>query len=475
MDAEPVAKFPLPVFKKMKTLIRRTIACASLMLLLGPMQSNGAGLPLALDGQTLPSLAPMLEDVLPSVVNISTEGRVSVGGSPFQSDPFFERFFNRRPDNQPRQRRTQSLGSGVIIDSEFGYVVTNHHVIENADQIRVRLDDGRSFEAKVVGADPEADVAVIQIPAQGLQAINIGDSAALRVGDFVVAIGNPFGLSQTATSGIVSALGRSGLGIEGYEDFIQTDASINFGNSGGALVNLRGELIGVNTAILARGGGNVGIGFAIPVNMVMSLTAQIIEFGEVRRGRLGVHIQDLTPELAQAFGIETGSGALISKVMPDSAAQAADLREGDVITMVDGRAIKGAAELRNVIGLARADEEIELTYIRDRKSVNKKIRIRAIVAESGRGIQISESFEGARLEDVDDSSSQNGQPGIRVVEVTSGSPAWQSGLRSGDVILSVNRQWVFSLEDLVQIVNGRTRGLLLNIQRGESALFLVIP
>ena len=445
------------------------------MLLLGPMQSNGAGLPLALDGQTLPSLAPMLEDVLPSVVNISTEGRVSAGSSPFQSDPFFERFFNMIPDSQPRQRRTQSLGSGVIIDSESGYVVTNHHVIENADQIRVRLDDGRSFEAKVVGADPEADVAVIQIPAQGLKAINMGDSDLLRVGDFVVAIGNPFGLSQTATSGIVSALGRSGLRIESYEDFIQTDASINQGNSGGALVNLRGELIGVNTAILDRGGGNVGIGFAIPVNMVVSLTAQIIEFGEVRRGRLGVHIQDLTPELAQAFGVEAGSGALISKVMPDSAAKAADLREGDVITMVDGRAIKGATELRNVIGLARADEEIELTYIRDRKSFNKKIRIRAVVAESGRGIQISESFEGARLEDVDDSSSQNGQPGIRVVEVASGSAAWQAGLRSGDIILSVNRQWVFSLDDLVQIVNGRTSGLLLNIQRGESALFLVIP
>ncbi len=459
----------------MKSLIRQTITCASIMLLLGPMLSNGAGLPLALDGETLPSLAPMLEDVLPSVVNISTEGRVSAGSSPFQSDPFFERFFNMMPDSQPRQRRTQSLGSGVIIDSESGYVVTNHHVIENADQIRVRLDDGRSFEAKVVGADPEADVAVIQIPAQGLKAINIGDSDSLRVGDFVVAIGNPFGLSQTATSGIVSALGRSGLGIEGYEDFIQTDASINQGNSGGALVNLRGELIGVNTAILARGGGNVGIGFAIPVNMVVSLTAQIIEFGEVRRGRLGVHIQDLTPELAQAFGVEAGSGALISKVIPDSAAKAADLREGDVITMVNGRAIKGATELRNVIGLARADEEIELTYIRDRKSFNKKIRIRAVVAESGRGIQISESFAGARLEDVDDSSSQNGQPGIRVVEVASGSAAWQAGLRSGDIILSVNRQWVFSLEDLVQIVNGRTSGLLLNIQRGESALFLVIP
>jgi len=445
------------------------------MLLLGPMQSNGAGLPLALDGQTLPSLAPMLEDVLPSVVNISTEGRVSAGGSPFQSDPFFERFFNMMPDSQPRQRRTQSLGSGVIIDSEFGYVVTNHHVIENADQIRVRLDDGRSFDAKVVGADPEADVAVIQIPAQGLKAINMGDSDLLRVGDFVVAIGNPFGLNQTATSGIVSALGRSGLGIEGYEDFIQTDASINPGNSGGALVNLRGELIGVNTAIRSGGGGSVGIGFAIPVNMVVSLTAQIIEFGEVRRGRLGVHIQDLTPELAQAFGVDAGSGALISKVIPDSAAKAADLREGDVITMVNGRAIKGATELRNVIGLARADEEIELTYIRDRKSFNKKIRIRAVVAESGRGIQISESFAGARLEDVDDSSSQNGQPGIRVVEVASGSAAWQAGLRSGDIILSVNRQWVFSLDDLVQIVNGRTSGLLLNIQRGESALFLVIP
>ena len=459
----------------MKTLIRQTITCASIMLLLGPMQSNGAGLPLALDGETLPSLAPMLEDVLPSVVNISTEGRVSAGSSPFQSDPFFERFFNMMPDSQPRQRRTQSLGSGVIIDSESGYVVTNHHVIENADQIRVRLDDGRSFEAKVVGADPEADVAVIQIPAQGLKAINMGDSDLLRVGDFVVAIGNPFGLSQTATSGIVSALGRSGLRIESYEDFIQTDASINQGNSGGALVNLRGELIGVNTAILDRGGGNVGIGFAIPVNMVVSLTAQIIEFGEVRRGRLGVHIQDLTPELAQAFGVEAGSGALISKVMPDSAAKAADLREGDVITMVDGRTIKGATELRNVIGLARADEEIELTYIRDRKSFNKKIRIRAVVAESGRGIQISESFEGARLEDVDDSSSQSGQPGIRVVEVASGSAAWRAGLRSGDIILSVNRQWVFSLDDLVQIVNGRTSGLLLNIQRGESALFLVIP
>ena len=459
----------------MKTLIRQTITCVSIMLLLGPMQSNGAGLPLALDGETLPSLAPMLEDVLPSVVNISTEGRVSAGSSPFQSDPFFERFFNMMPDSQPRQRRTQSLGSGVIIDSESGYVVTNHHVIENADQIRVRLDDGRSFEAKVVGADPEADVAVIQIPAQGLRAINIGDSDSLRVGDFVVAIGNPFGLSQTATSGIVSALGRNRLGIEGYEDFIQTDASINMGNSGGALVNLRGELIGVNAAIISGGGGSVGIGFAIPVNMVMSLIKQIIEFGEVRRGMLGVHIQDLTPELAQAFGIESGDGALIMQVIPGSAAEAAGLKEGDVITRVNGRVIKGMTELRNIIGMLPVDEEIEVTYLREDESLTKKIRIRARVAKSGQGVQISKRFEGARLEDVDGSSSQHGQPGIRVVEVTQESAAWQAGLRSGDIILTVDRQKVFSLKDLVQIVNGRTSELLLLIQRGESALYLWIP
>jgi Do/DeqQ family serine protease len=396
------------------------------------------------------------------VVNISTEGRVSASGSPFQSDPFFKHFFDSRPDSQPRQRPTQGQGSGVIIDSESGYVVTNHHVIENADQIRVHLDDGRSFEAKVVGADPEADVAVIQIPAQGLRAINIGDSDSLRVGDFVVAIG-------------VSALGRNRLGIEGYEDFIQTDASINMGNSGGALVNLRGELIGVNAAIISGGGGSVGIGFAIPVNMVMSLIKQIIEFGEVRRGILGVHIQDLTPELAQAFGIESGDGALIMQVIPGSAAEAAGLKEGDVITMVNGRVIKGMTELRNIIGMLPVDEEIEVTYLREDESLTKKIRIRARVAKSGQGVQISKRFEGARLEDVDGSSSQHGQPGIRVVEVTQESAAWQAGLRSGDIILTVDRQKVFSLKDLVQIVNGRTSELLLLIQRGESALYLWIP
>ncbi|MDP7174520.1 MAG: trypsin-like peptidase domain-containing protein, partial [Alphaproteobacteria bacterium] len=264
-------------------------------------------------------LAPMLEQVLPSVVNIYTEGRVRESQSPFQSDPFFEKFFGG-PQTQPRERRVSALGSGVIINAEKGYVITNSHVIEDAEQISVRLHDGRSFDAKRVGVDEAADIAVIQIPPDQLQAIQMGDSDTLRVGDFVVAIGNPFGLGQTATSGIISALGRTGLRIEDYEDFIQTDASINRGNSGGALVNLRGELVGVNTAILAPGGGNIGIGFAIPVNMVGLLTRQIIDYGEVRRGRLGVIVQDLTTELAEALDIDATKGAVISQVMPDSAA-----------------------------------------------------------------------------------------------------------------------------------------------------------
>ena len=267
-----------------------------------------AGLPAIVDGAPLPSLAPMVETVLPAVVNISTRGRVSMRENPLMQDPFFRRFFGA-PETQPSERQTSSLGSGVIIDAAAGHVVTNQHVIGNADEITVRLHDGRSVQAEVIGSDPNADIAVIKIPAQGLTAIDLGNSDRLRVGDFVVAIGNPFGLAQTVTLGIVSALGRSGLGIEDYEDFIQTDASINPGNSGGALVNLRGELIGVNTAIVGPSGGNVGIGFAIPINMVLALTRQIVEFGEVRRGRLGVVIQDLTRDLAEAFGMGDRSKA----------------------------------------------------------------------------------------------------------------------------------------------------------------------
>jgi serine protease Do/serine protease DegQ len=428
-----------------------------------------AGLPAIVDGAPLPSLAPMVETVLPAVVNISTRGRVSMRENPLMQDPFFRRFFGA-PETQPRERQTSSLGSGVIIDAAAGHVVTNQHVIGNADEITVRLHDGRSVQAEVIGSDPNADIAVIKIPAQGLTAIDLGNSDRLRVGDFVVAIGNPFGLGQTVTSGIVSALGRSGLGIEDYEDFIQTDASINMGNSGGALVNLRGELIGVNTAIVGPSGGNVGIGFAIPINMVLGLTRQIVEFGEVRRGRLGVVIQDLTRDLAEAFGIDTEHGAVIAQVMPDSAAADAGLKEADVITAVNERPVKGATDLRNIIGLSRSDEEVEIEYFRNRQQMTVRVKLRPAEVAIGLGEKISQHLTGATLADSEDGE----LAGVRVTEVEARSPAWKAGLRKNDLIVSINRERVKNIDDVRQVVSKHSAGVLLQIKRGDSALFLAI-
>lgn len=428
-----------------------------------------AGLPAIVDGAPLPSLAPMVETVLPAVVNISTRGRVSMRENPLMQDPFFRRFFGS-PETQPRERQTSSLGSGVIIDAAAGHVVTNQHVIGNADEITVRLHDGRSVQAEVIGSDPNADIAVIKIPAQGLTAIDLGNSDRLRVGDFVVAIGNPFGLGQTVTSGIVSALGRSGLGIEDYEDFIQTDASINMGNSGGALVNLRGELIGVNTAIVGPSGGNVGIGFAIPINMVLGLTRQIVEFGEVRRGRLGVVIQDLTRDLAEAFGIDTEHGAVIAQVMPDSAAADAGLKEADVITAVNERPVKGATDLRNIIGLSRSDEEVEIEYFRNRQQMTVRVKLRPAEVAIGLGEKISQHLTGATLADSEDGE----LAGVRVTEVEARSPAWKAGLRKNDLIVSINRERVKNIDDARQVVSKHSAGVLLQIKRGDSALFLAI-
>ena len=428
-----------------------------------------AGLPAIVDGAPLPSLAPMVETVLPAVVNISTRGRVSMRENPLMQDPFFRRFFGA-PETQPRERQTSSLGSGVIIDAAAGHVVTNQHVIGNADEITVRLHDGRSVQAEVIGSDPNADIAVIKIPAQGLTAIDLGNSDRLRVGDFVVAIGNPFGLGQTVTSGIVSALGRSGLGIEDYEDFIQTDASINMGNSGGALVNLRGELIGVNTAIVGPSGGNVGIGFAIPINMVLGLTRQIVEFGEVRRGRLGVVIQDLTRDLAEAFGIDTEHGAVIAQVMPDSAAADAGLKEADVITAVNERPVKGATDLRNIIGLSRSDEEVEIEYFRNRQQMTVRVKLRPAEVAIGLGEKISQHLTGATLTDSEDGE----LAGVRVTEVEVRSPAWKAGLRKNDLIVSINRERVKNIDDARQVVSKHSAGVLLQIKRGDSALFLAI-
>ncbi|RLT99332.1 MAG: PDZ domain-containing protein, partial [Ketobacter sp.] len=299
------------------------------------------------DGNQLPSLAPMLEKINPAVVNISTFA-TRQQMNPLLNDPFFRHFFGPN-QRAPQMKRSQSAGSGVIVDAADGTVITNFHVIDGADEIKVSLNDGRTFDAKLVGSDPDVDIAILKIEANGLHEVKMADSDATRVGDFVVAIGNPFGLGQTVTTGVVSAIGRTGLGIEGYENFIQTDASINPGNSGGALVNLNGELVGINTAIIAPAGGNVGIGFAIPTNMARHSLEQILEHGEVKRGQLGVVIQDLTPDLAEAFGLEGTQGVVVSEVQDGSAADKAGIKQGDVITEFDGKEMRTAAQLRNAV------------------------------------------------------------------------------------------------------------------------------
>ncbi|HHM04544.1 MAG TPA: DegQ family serine endoprotease [Gammaproteobacteria bacterium] len=437
------------------------------------VQSVSAALPLLMDGEGRPTLAPMLKRVTPAVVNISTKSHVRIRQNPLFSDPFFRRFFNI-PD-MPREQERQALGSGVIVDADKGYVLTNNHVIENADEITVTLKDKRHFEARVVGADPDADLAVIQIDAEGLTQLAMADSDLLQVGDFVVAIGNPFGLEQTVTSGIVSALGRSGLGIEGYENFIQTDASINPGNSGGALVDLDGKLVGINTAIVGPGGGNVGIGFAIPANMARSIMKQLIEYGEVRRGQLGVMVQDVTPELADAMNLGERSGAVIARVVAGSAAEKAGLEVGDVVVAVNGRPIQSSSQLRNVVGLMRVGEKLELTVIRDGRERTIHARIAAPQRTSAEAAGLSEKLSGAVLGAIEDNHPLAGKvEGVEVLDVERGSPAARAGLRPGDIIVSVNRQPVHSVEDVRQAARKNQRGILLNIRRGNGALFLVI-
>ena len=314
-------------------------------------------------GAAVPTLAPMLARIIPGVVNIAVRGRVKEQ-NPLLQDPFFRRFFNLPQNQQPQERETQAIGSGVIVDAAQGYILTNGHVVEHATRIEVTTNDNRRFPARLVGRDAGTDIAVLRIQASNLTAVPMGDSDRLRVGDFIVAIGNPFGLGQTVTSGIVSALGRSGLGVEGYEDFIQTDASINPGNSGGPLVNLQGQCVGINTAILTPGGGNIGIGFAVPINMARRVMERLIRFGEVKRGRIGVAIQDLTPDLAQAMNTAHTMGAVIARVDPGSPAERAGLRSGDLVVAVDGVAVHSGTQLRNIIGLTRIGEEVGLTVAR---------------------------------------------------------------------------------------------------------------
>ena len=425
------------------------------------------------EGRELPSLAPMLKNVNPAVVNISTFTTRTVRQNPLLNDPFFRRFFNvpEHQLQQPQQRRTQSAGSGVIIDAKKGIVLTNHHVVNGADEITVGMEDGRSFTATLVGSDPDVDIAVLKIEAKGLHSVKLADSEKLEVGDYVVAIGNPFGLGQTVTTGIVSALGRTGLGIEGYENFIQTDASINPGNSGGALVNLRGELVGVNTAILAPSGGNVGIGFAIPINMAKVSIDQILEHGEVRRGQLGVVIQDLTPELADAFNVgKRQRGAVIAEVQKGSAADKAGLEVGDVVVELDDKEILSSAQLRSVVGLKRVGDRITVTVLRD----GKRKEFRAVLAAASAGEEIATNSQSADglLKGVTLRDADNGQ-GVLVTEVARDTDA-AGKLLQGDLIVSVNQRRVVDVKQFSEALTASKGRLLLRVVRGQMALWIVL-
>lgn len=436
----------------------------------------GAALPSALLKEDQPTLAPMLEDVLPAVVNVVVTGKAqTLPDHPLFQDPFFRKFFDM-PEQQ-RPQRPQAAGSGVIVDAGKGLILTNHHVIAQADEISVRLKDDREFEAELVGADPESDIAVLRIDAENLADLPVADSDELRVGDFVVAIGNPFGLRQTVTSGIVSGLGRHGLGKR-YENFIQTDASINPGNSGGALVNLKGELVGINTAILSQSGGNIGIGFAIPTNIATVVMQQIVEHGEVRRGHLGVVGQDLTNELAKAFDLDVNNGVVIAQVVPDSPADKAGLKERDVITAVNGTKVRDFADLANAIGLRSPGEEVEITYIRD----GKKRRVTATLSQmeeeqmaASTSGDLFEGLSGAQFGAVPESHPLAGEvQGVAVVQVAPGSRAARAGLQPGDIITSVNRKPVTSLAEFREAASADKKQLLLHVRRGRGALFILV-
>ena len=368
----------------------------------------------------------------------------------------------------------KAWGSGVVFDSSQGLILTNAHVIDGADKITVTLKDGREAEAELIGKDKDSDVAVIKVELDQLHQIPLGNSDLLRVGDFVVAIGNPFGLRQTVTSGIVSALGRSGLGIENYEDFIQTDASINPGNSGGALVNLRGELVGINTAIVAPSGGNVGIGFSIPVNMALQIKEQLVEYGEVQRGKLGVRIQDLTADLSEAFGIEQTRGAIITKVEVDSMAEQAGIQPGDVVISANNRSVGKGADLRNIIGLLRVGDTLNLDLMRGGELRTINTTIGGLAVDSSVGTNLNSRLQGASFSEMTDQQLTNGlDGGVVVTQVEQGSVAWYHGLRPNDIIVSANRKTVTNL-DSFRMAIGEQEVLLLNIVRGNGALFLLL-
>ena len=422
-------------------------------------------LPAAVDGQPLPSLAPMLRRVMPAVVSIHTKQRVAVR-NPFFDDPFFRRLFPQ----VPQERINESLGSGVIIDAARGYVLTNHHVVEGADDVSVTLADGRTLKAEFLGSDADTDVALIRIPAENLTGLPLGDSGQLQVGDYVVAIGNPFGLSQTVTSGIVSAVGRSGIRGLGYQNFIQTDASINPGNSGGALVNLRGELVGINTASLNPRGsmaGNIGLGLAIPSNLARDVVHQLVTTGEVRRGTLGVDTQALDARLVRTLGLADGQqGALVTRVHAGSGAAAAGVRPGDVVVEAGGQRISDPLSLHNFEGLQQVGSKVPLVVLRD----GKRVDLQATLREQPRAVDgsaVDPRLSGARLAELPESQRQARLRGVLVEAVESGSRAARSGLRKGDLIIASSAGSFDDLASFRSTLAEPPQRLVLRIVRGN--------
>ncbi len=423
----------------------------------------------AADGESMPSLAPLVERVSPAVVNIRVSQTIQQR-SPY-ADEMFRRFFGLPDMPGGGTREVASAGSGVIVDAENGYILTNNHVVENADEIQVFLYNKDMMKAEVVGTDPATDIAVLKVDTEGedLVEIPIGDSEELRVGDYVIAIGNPFALGNTVTSGIVSALGRSGIGGMGqYEDFIQTDASINPGNSGGALVNMRGELVGINSAIISRTGGNIGIGFAVPTSIASSIMHQILEYGSVRRGLLGVTIATIDPETAEAIGAEVKYGALVSNVQPESAAEEAGLQVDDIIVEVDDERISNSRDLANAIGLKGPGDKVRIEYLRngDRRTTTAVLGEQTQLQSSGSDIH--PGLSGAEF-----ATSSEGDGAVEVVDVEPRSPAAQRGLQPGDLIVAVNRIRVRDIEDLQEIAQ-RNDILFLLVRRDDRQLMLQV-
>ncbi|AWF30448.1 serine endoprotease DegQ [Enterobacter hormaechei] len=428
-----------------------------------------AALPSQVPGQeAIPSLAPMLEKVLPAVVSVQVEG--TARQSQRIPEELKKYFGEDAPDQQAQP--FEGLGSGVIIDAAKGYILTNNHVISQADKISVQLNDGREFDAKLIGGDDQSDIALLQVQnPSNLTQIAIADSDKLRVGDFAVAVGNPFGLGQTATSGIVSALGRSGLNLEGLENFIQTDASINRGNSGGALLNLNGELIGINTAILAPGGGSIGIGFAIPSNMAKTLSQQLIQFGEVKRGLLGIKGMEMSADIAKAFKLNVQRGAFVSEVLPNSGSAKAGVKSGDIIVSLNDKPLSSFAELRSRIATTEPGAKVKLGLIREGKPLTVEVTLDKSTSSSASAEQISPALQGATLSD---GQLKNGTKGISVTTVEKSSPAAQAGLHQDDVIVGVNRTRVQSIAEMRKVLESKPAVIALQIIRGNDTLYILL-